>query len=315
MTDISIIIPTYNYGSYIAECLESVINSFADNDEIIVVDDGSTDNTKSVVMSFQEPRLAYHFQENAGASTARNNGFSYSKGRYVMFLDADDLLGQGQLSAMRNAAENNSGRAVYGPWVRFEQVADGRVVLEEHGESKELDLLRAWLRGWYIASCALLWPREAVERVGGFDIRFKADQDGEFAKRAMIAGIEFVYSEAPPAWIRKHSATERPSLSEDRSLHVLRHRLQIFQKIEKLLEQKGKLRDYRNDLAHAVFDLGKNQALSQPGFARECYSEFRRLRPWGKPPGTCLNWLGIALLGLDGKQRLAMTINAMLRKK
>ena len=315
MTDISIIIPTYNYGTYICECLESVIPSLEGNDEIIVVDDGSTDTTEAGVMGFQEPRLAYHRQENAGPSTARNNGFSHSKGRYVMFLDADDVLGQGQLAAMRNAAENNPGRAVYGPWVRFEQVAVGRVVLEEHGESKELDLLRAWLRGWYISPCALLWPREAVERVGGFDIRFRAGEDGEFAKRAMIAGIEFVYSEAPLAWNRKHSVTDRPSLSDDRTLTALRQRMQIFQKIEKLLEEKGILREYRNDLAHAVFDLGKNQALSQPGFAKECYSEFRRLRPSGKPPGSYLNWLGIALLGLEGKQRLAMTINTMLRKK
>ncbi|MDO9583015.1 MAG: glycosyltransferase [Desulfomicrobium sp.] len=315
MTDISIIIPTYNYGAYIGKCLESVIPSLENRDEVIVVDDGSTDITEAVVMGFQEPRLAYHRQENAGPSTARNNGFSLSKGSYVMFLDADDLLGQGQLAAMRNTAENNPDRAVYGPWVRFEQVADGRVVLEEHGESKELDLLRAWLRGWYISPCALLWPREAVERVGGFDFRFRAGEDGEFAKRAMIAGVQFVYSEAPPAWNRKHGATDRPSLSDDRTLTALRQRLQIFQKIESLLQEKGKLREYRNDLAHAVFDLGKNQALNQPGFARECYSEFRRLRPWGKQPGTYLNWLGIALLGLDGKQRVAMTINAMLRKK
>jgi len=219
------------------------------------------------------------------------------------------------LAAMRNAAEINPGRVVYGPWVRFEQGASGRVVLEEHGESKELDLLRAWLRGWYISPCALLWPRETVERVGGFDVRFRAGEDGEFAKRAMIAGIEFVYSEAPPAWNRKHGATDSPSLSDDRTLTALRQRLQIFKKIESLLEEKGKLREYRSDLAYAVFDLGKNQALNQPGFARECYSEFRRLRPWGKPPGSYLNWLGMALLGLEGKQRLAMNINTMLRKK
>lgn len=315
MMDISIIIPTFNYGAYIGECLESVIPSLEDGDEIIVVDDGSTDTTEDVVRNFQEPRLAYHRQENAGPSTARNNGFSLSKGRYVMFLDADDFLGLGQLAAMRNTAESKPDRVVYGPWVRFEQLGDSRLVLEEHGESKELDFLRAWLRGWYISPCALLWPRAAVERVGGFDVCFRAGEDGEFAMRAMIAGVQFVYSEAPPAWNRKHSATERPSLSDDRTLAALRQRMQIFQKIEELLDQQGKLREYRNDLAHAFFDLGKNQALSQPGFARECFAEFRQFRPWGKPPGSYLNWLGIAVLGLEGKQRLATTISAMLRKK
>lgn len=87
---VSVIIPCYNHGRYLAEAIQSVLNQTYKSIEIIVVDDGSTDNTKHVAESF--PNVKYVFQENQGLSAARNTGILNSVGDYLVFLDADDLL-------------------------------------------------------------------------------------------------------------------------------------------------------------------------------------------------------------------------------
>ncbi|MFH0924629.1 MAG: glycosyltransferase [bacterium] len=89
---VSIIIPTYNYAEFIGQCLTSVLQQEYQEIEIIVVDDGSTDNTREIVYSFKDKRIIYIYQQNQGAPTARNRGFYKSTGDFVMFLDSDDFL-------------------------------------------------------------------------------------------------------------------------------------------------------------------------------------------------------------------------------
>lgn len=86
----SIIIPTYNRAAFLPKAIESVLaQTFADW-ELIIVDDGSTDNTKDVVSQYSDSRITYIYQENAERSAARNNGITHSVGEYVLFLDSDD---------------------------------------------------------------------------------------------------------------------------------------------------------------------------------------------------------------------------------
>jgi len=89
----SIVIPTYNAESTIIKCIESCINQSYENFEIIIVDDGSSDNTKSVIAEFFKDKninYKYIYQENCGPSSARNKGVKNSIGEYVAFLDSDD---------------------------------------------------------------------------------------------------------------------------------------------------------------------------------------------------------------------------------
>jgi glycosyltransferase involved in cell wall biosynthesis len=88
---ISLIIPTYNCASYLKRCIISALEQTYDNMEIIVVDDGSTDNTKNIVQSFGDS-VHYIYQENRGLAGARNTGIKASKGQYLAFLDADDCF-------------------------------------------------------------------------------------------------------------------------------------------------------------------------------------------------------------------------------
>lgn len=87
---VSVIIPCYNHGRYLSKAIESILKQTYPNFEIIVVDDGSTDNTKEIAQSYRE--VKYVFQFNQGLSAARNTGIDQSNGKYLVFLDADDWL-------------------------------------------------------------------------------------------------------------------------------------------------------------------------------------------------------------------------------
>jgi len=88
----SIVIPTYNRAAFLPKAIESVLaQTFADW-ELIIVDDGSTDNTKEVVSQYNDSRITYIYQQNAERSVARNNGIAHAKGDYVCFLDSDNVM-------------------------------------------------------------------------------------------------------------------------------------------------------------------------------------------------------------------------------
>lgn len=93
MDKVSVIIPAYNSSEYLIAAIESVLCQSYKNIEIIVVDDGSTDNTKNVLASYIEKGLlSYNYQENQGPGSARNRGIRKAKGEYIAFLDSDDIL-------------------------------------------------------------------------------------------------------------------------------------------------------------------------------------------------------------------------------
>lgn len=88
----SLVIPTYNRASFIGKAIESVLAQTYTNFQLIIVDDGSTDNTEEVVKQYSDPRITYHKKQNAERGAARNTGTSIATGLYVNFFDSDDLL-------------------------------------------------------------------------------------------------------------------------------------------------------------------------------------------------------------------------------
>lgn len=108
--DLEIIIPAYNAERYLDECLESVLNQKTRYSyHVIVVDDGSTDSTKSILDSYKSEKLSVVHQKNGGTAKARNTGIAGSHGRYIMFVDADDVVPEGSVEIlMKNAFENDA---------------------------------------------------------------------------------------------------------------------------------------------------------------------------------------------------------------
>ena len=104
----SIIIPSYNRANHLPKAIESVlVQSFTDW-ELIIVDDGSTDNTSDVVSSYNDPRIKYIYQENAERSAARNNGIRNAKGEWICFLDSDDVYAPNHLQVISEYVEKEN---------------------------------------------------------------------------------------------------------------------------------------------------------------------------------------------------------------
>ena len=172
---ISVIIPCHNQGHFLREALDSVRTATTHDTEIIVVDDGSTDDTARVATTW--PRTTYVRQPNAGAAAARNRGFEEARGKYVAFLDADDCLAPGGLDmglAALNARPESA--LVYGRCVMMS--ADGTLQPTPPQPRIEREHYRELLRQNVIWMPAMaLFQREAVARAGGFDPAVDAAAD------------------------------------------------------------------------------------------------------------------------------------------
>ena len=110
---ISVVIPTYNRAHLIKRSATSVLNQTYKNLELIIVDDGSTDNTKEVIDSLNDKRIVYVKQANQGVSTARNNGVAIAKGEYIAFHDSDDVWHLDKLEKQIQAIQNNNADFVF----------------------------------------------------------------------------------------------------------------------------------------------------------------------------------------------------------
>lgn len=104
---VSVIIPSYNRADKILPAVESVLNQTYTDLELIIVDDGSGDNTKEVIESINDSRIRYVYQENAGACAARNNGINQAKGEYIAFHDSDDIWHKDKLEKQMDALLKN----------------------------------------------------------------------------------------------------------------------------------------------------------------------------------------------------------------
>jgi len=98
----TVIITTYQRAELVETAIKSVLNQEFTDFELLVVDDGSTDNTKTIINGIEDSRLQYTYQENQGVSEARNNGIKLSKGKYICFLDDDDTYKSNHLQAFYN---------------------------------------------------------------------------------------------------------------------------------------------------------------------------------------------------------------------
>lgn len=104
MNLVTVIVPTYNTSKYIKKCIDSILNQTFKNIELIVIDDGSTDNTKDIIKKIDDKRLKYIYKENGGVSSARNLGIDLSTGNYIMFVDSDDYIDKDFIEVVHNYA-------------------------------------------------------------------------------------------------------------------------------------------------------------------------------------------------------------------
>lgn len=315
MPKISVIIPTYNYDKYIEATIDSVLKQTYKDFEIIVIDDGSEDETKSIILQKYSNIVNYFFQNNRGASSARNVGISKSKGNHILFLDADDILNENTLFLFNVCSKNHPDSILYGPWIRYIEIEEVNKQVYTRKEFLGKDMLDGWLRGWYTASCSIFWTRNILDAIGGWDETLLANQDGDLAMRALIEGYDFHF--CPEAWsyVRTHPRNE-PSVSNIiDSPDVLNSRLHVVKKIEDSLRRRNIFNKYRKALSESYYILARQHVMTLPEISMVCYQNFRRLSRFGKPPGSYLNWIFLIMLGLERKEKLSNFIHSRLPSK
>ena len=196
----SVVIPVYNRAAELRLAIESVRAQNFQDFEIIVVDDGSRDNPQEVIESFHDPRLHFIRQPNAGGGAARNRGIDETRGRFVAFLDSDDVFLPHHLSSMHALLEDTQDIAGYARvWVDRGQ---GPAFLKppraiRAGEDMAMYLLCD--RG-FTQTSTMVVPREAARRIR-FNEHLRAAEDTDFAIRLHLAGCRFrMIEEAGAIW-------------------------------------------------------------------------------------------------------------------
>lgn len=230
---VSVIIPTYNRVCIIGETIENILQQTYRHIEIIVVDDGSTDNTPAVLSSYGN-KIRWITQKNAGPSAARNAGIAIANGEIIAFQDSDDLWEKTKIERQVNLMERAGDTVV---------CCLCNCVVEQSGEEVTLSFDRAplhpvtaegvWLNVTEILStrCVLFNQgaavrRDVLERIGGFDESFRILEDAELALRLSLEG--------PWAFIREPLAIRQTKV--ENSLSQETTPLVVAQNMSRLLE-------------------------------------------------------------------------------
>ncbi|BCX03811.1 MAG: hypothetical protein KatS3mg053_1749 [Candidatus Roseilinea sp.] len=247
---VSVIIPCYNAGRWLRESVDSCLAQSYHSIEVIVVDDGSTDDSPDILRSYGD-RIQFVRQSHSNGNRARNAGISLSQGEYLQFLDADDYLLPEKVAAQVALLEATNADAVYCDYA-FLTCRDGAPCLGPFSAvNVQPDLLTALLRGCWIPPHALLWRRKAIEALGGWDEAFFAAQDYDLMLRAALRGLRLHYQPGHWAVVRRYGNL---TVSTSDPLRRLQYRARALEKVERQLAADETLRErYASELARAYF--------------------------------------------------------------
>ncbi len=213
----SVIIPVRNGAQFVGEAIASVLEQLGKGDEILAVDDGSTDGSADVVSRFAHPGLRLLSAGGRGPSAARNMGFAASRGAFIAFLDHDDMWPNGRHKALMAALrQDESIEAAYGRILR--RIEAGATIT---AESK----IEGHHAGWLIGSG--LYRRALLARICGFAEEMRMGEDVDFYLRLKKTGTHLRLCEVPGLIRRHHEANATNDLheAEPSRLNVLRRKL------------------------------------------------------------------------------------------
>ena len=178
---LSVIMPTYNNGKYINQAIESIYAQKYNNMEIIIIDDGSTDNTKEIVTKYNE--IKYFYIEHKGISFARNTALEKSKGEYIAFCDSDDYWLPDKINTqMRYLKEHPDCEIVFTKYENFFENEN----LKTNTRAMHEKIIENMLKQ-YLTSAVL--KKELFDKYGNFDENFSGVEDCEFVYRLLMKGI------------------------------------------------------------------------------------------------------------------------------
>jgi glycosyltransferase involved in cell wall biosynthesis len=202
---VSVVIPTYNRASLVGEAMRSVLAQTFPDFELIVVDDGSTDDTRSVVAGFKDSRIRYVPQDNMGISGARNTGIRNARGRYVAFLDSDDLWLPQLLEVEVHILDHNPEAGVV--YAKAQGIgSDGNLTFESRGYVQKYSgqTLKSMLYADFTCIQTSLVRRQCFERAGLFDESLTGRVDWDMFLR-LAQHCDFAHVDRVLAHFRTHA--------------------------------------------------------------------------------------------------------------
>ena len=301
---VSILIPCYNAGAWISQSIESALRQSYPRTEIIVLDDGSTDESPQVIRSFGS-RIRHERQPQSGGNRARNRLLELARGDWLQYLDADDCLLPDKIHRQTAflEARNYDLDVVYSPIIVRNESTQEEVCFEMESAA---DLPLHFIRWAPINTNGLLWRRQALADVGGWNPDQACCQEHELLLRFMIAGRRAALFNEPGVIYRRHAGG---SVSTRDPLRVLRTQMTLLDRLESHLTSKGgPSPEHLRALRLARFEGARrayphDRALAQLLFQRSV----PKSRPL-LPHTTALPFrfqIAAQLLGLDGAEFLA----------
>lgn len=291
---ISVVIPTFNYGRYIAEAIRSALGQTLKSAEVIVVDDGSADDTAEIVAGFGDA-VRYIRQENSGVCVARNRGVAESSGELIAFLDADDIWEPTKLEKQAELFERDGRIGLVHCGMReFDTDTGETIALHTDGmEGDVADELLLWEKSVIVGpGGTIMVSREAFEAAGGFDPRQKCGEDWDLCYRiARRYRVGFVRE--PLVNYRSHSAAAHRNVMEmERGMGLFYDKAFAEGDPEVAALRRRALGNYNRVLAGSYFRAGK-------------YGDFLRTAVksvWYRPAG--IGYFAAFPLRRFGKQRM-----------
>lgn len=264
---VSIIIPAYNSEKHIIECVTSAINQTHHEIEIIVVDDGSIDNTQLILNKIDDPRLRVFYQTNSGASSAKNTGLNHARGKYIQYLDSDDILSHDKIESQVNILRGKPDTiAVCKTYVfsneltQIESEIDTEIIKNQNSALQFYkDLIGQKGRFAMVQPNAYLIPIEVIKKAGPWSTDFYPcpDEDGEYFSRILLNSNAIVFTEGIN-YYRKNQ--EEKTLSRTYSLNRVINQLKSTeQKCLNLIEIENNLSSHellRVNISQVIYQFG-----------------------------------------------------------
>jgi len=339
---VSVIIPAYNAGRFIAETLGSVAKQEYDNLEVFVVDDGSRDNTVEIARQFESEWVTHRKvrahgntdmttgtlkvleQKNSGACVARNLGLSLSNGRYIQFLDADDVLSPDKITKQVEVLGKNPEYLGVSPTVHFMNGEDYLKMSprEEsfwiHDTDDPVEFLVRLYGGdgerWMVQTSAWLTPRTITDRIGPWNEKLLLDQDGEYFARAVLAS-KGIRTTGGINYYRRFFYGGNISAKANKLENLQSALLALNLKAEYLGKHTQSDR-YLQALATLYMEIAINAFPRFPGLVHECEELVKKT---GKRPdipvlGGRMIEVTKHLFGWKAAKRLRSSIHAMIKR-
>ena len=205
---VSILIPCHNSETWLGETIKSALSQTWNNKEIILVDDGSTDNSLQIAKSFESSAVKIISQKNKGASAARNTALKNARGDFIQYLDADDLLAADKIRQQINLLQQSNCNHNYlaaASWGRFyTSTTEAKFVSEPVWQDMSpVDwLVSSWTGGGMMPINAWLIPRKLSKKAGLWNENLSVNDDGEYFCRVILASDGIIFCREAKSYYR-----------------------------------------------------------------------------------------------------------------